>query len=100
MNNGIGYASLIRGSGEMAKLTREKDWSATPLGDISTWPQSLLSLVNMLLNSGFPMLLMWGKDLIQFYNDAFRPSLGASGKHPEALGQKAKDSWAEIWDIT
>lgn len=100
MKNGIANYSFIKGSGEMATLTREKDWSATPLGNISTWPQSLLSLLNMLLNSGFPMLLMWGKDLTQFYNDAFRPSLGASGKHPEALGQKAKDCWAEIWDIT
>ena len=37
------------------------------------------------------MILMWGPDLIQFYNDAYRPSLGVTGKHPGALGQKAID---------
>lgn len=37
--------------------------------------------------------------MIQFYNDAYRPSLGNSGKHPLALGQKAIDCWPEIWDI-
>lgn len=98
MKNSNAGASLIRGSGEMARLTREKDWSATPLGGIDKWSQSLLTMVNVLLNSGFPMLLMWGDDLIQFYNDAFRPSLGVSGKHPDALGQKAEYCWAEIWD--
>jgi len=45
------------------------------------------------------MFLWWGEELIQFYNDAYRPSLGNKGKHPKALGQKAVDSWPEIWDI-
>lgn len=37
--------------------------------------------------------------MIQFYNDAYRPSLGKEGKHPLALGQEAKDCWPEIWEI-
>jgi len=45
------------------------------------------------------MFLWWGQDLIQFYNDAYRPSLGNEGKHPTALGQKGKDCWPEVWDI-
>jgi hypothetical protein len=45
------------------------------------------------------MFLWWGPDLIQFYNDAYRPSLGSTGKHPNALGQKGEDCWPEIWDI-
>lgn len=44
------------------------------------------------------MLLMWGDHLIQFYNDGFRPSLGAD-KHPLALGQRAVECWPEIWTI-
>ncbi len=43
------------------------------------------------------MILWWGEELIQFYNDAYRPSLGTGGKHPGALGQKAVDCWPEIW---
>lgn len=45
------------------------------------------------------MFLWWGDELIQFYNDAYRPSLGSNGKHPRALGQRAIECWPEIWPI-
>ncbi|HEY2650138.1 MAG TPA: PAS domain S-box protein, partial [Puia sp.] len=93
--NNIAFSSI---SGEMASLTREKDWSRTSLGPIKDWPQSLLILVNIVLNSRFPMLLMWGPDLLTFYNDGFRPSLGQNGKHPHMLGMRADEAWTEIWD--
>ncbi|MEO8413444.1 MAG: PAS domain S-box protein, partial [Ginsengibacter sp.] len=44
------------------------------------------------------MFLWWGPDLICFYNDAYRPSLGENGKHPDILGMKAEKAWPEIWD--
>jgi PAS domain S-box-containing protein len=80
----------------MADLVRAFDWSATPLGPIESWSDSLLTTVNLLLASRHPLFLWWGDDLIQFYNDAFRPSLGR-GKHPAALGQRGQDCWREIW---
>jgi len=82
----------------MADLVRAFDWSATSLGPIETWCDPLLTCVNLLLSSRYPMFLWWGPDLIQFYNDAYRPSFGV-GKHPSALGQRAIDCWKEIWDI-
>lgn len=97
MITGSDSLSLIKGSGELAVLTREKDWSETTVGEITTWPSALLITVNIILNSKFPMFLWWGDDMIQFYNDAYRPSLGNHGKHPTALGQKATDCWQEIW---
>ncbi|MCP9753427.1 PAS domain S-box protein [Ferruginibacter sp. HRS2-29] len=90
---------FLSGGGEMGSLTREKDWTQTPLGHPSGWPQSLRTTLSILLNSRFPMFLWWGKDLIQFYNDAYHPSLGIEGKHPRALGQKGKDCWPEIWPV-
>lgn len=45
------------------------------------------------------MFLWWGEELIQFYNDAYRPSLGNNGKHPKALGQRGEECWPEIWPI-
>jgi signal transduction histidine kinase len=42
------------------------------------------------------MFLFWGPELIQFYNDAYRPSLGR-GKHPAAMGQRGEECWPEIW---
>jgi len=85
--------------GEMGRLTRNFDWAKTSLGAPDQWPQSLRTTVGNLLRSKFPMFLWWGEELIQFYNDAYRPSLGVDGKHPSALGAKGKDCWPEIWDI-
>jgi len=89
--------AFLSGGGEMGELTRDHDWSANTLGPIQGWPQSLLTTVSIVLNSKFPMFLFWGNDLIQFYNDAYRPSLGNNGKHPSALGQRGEDCWQEIW---
>ena len=90
---------FLQGGGEMGALTRSYDWSQTSVGLPGEWPQSLSILVSILLNSRFPMFLWWGEDLVQFYNDAYRPSLGNAGKHPTALGQKGEDCWVEIWPV-
>jgi PAS domain S-box-containing protein len=82
----------------MARLTRAFDWSQTPVGPIEQWPETLLITVNTMLATRHPMFLWWGKDLVQFYNDAYRPSLGGD-KHPAALGQNGRDCWPEIWPV-
>jgi signal transduction histidine kinase len=96
-NVSVGTTRLF-GIGEMADLTRTFDWSQTSIGPSDRWPEVLVNTVNTLLNSRHPMFLWWGEHLIQFYNDAYRPSLG-EGKHPVALGQRGKDCWPEIWPI-
>jgi PAS domain S-box-containing protein len=85
--------------GELGQLTREFDWATTTLGEPETWSHSLLATVSIILNSRFPMFLWWGPTLIQFYNDAYRPSFGINGKHPKALGQHGVDCWPEIWPV-
>ena len=82
----------------MGHLTRTYDWAQTSLGPPNTWPKSLQITMGILLHSSFPMFLFWGDDLICFYNDAYRPSLGINGKHP-ALGKPGKEVWPEIWDF-
>ncbi|MBS7253538.1 PAS domain-containing sensor histidine kinase [Flavobacterium branchiicola] len=96
--NHTNYNFLSKG-GEMGALTRAKDWSKTPVGPVETWPQSLRTTLGILLNSKFPMFLFWGPEHICFYNDAYRPSLGNNGKHPEILGQKGAEYWPEIWEF-
>lgn len=89
---------VFPGNGEMARLCRELDWSATPLGPVTQWPQSLRTMVATILASRQPMWLYWGPDCVGIYNDAYRPSLGEGGRHPRALGTKAADFWTDIWD--
>jgi PAS domain-containing protein len=88
----------LAGGGVMGEQVRNFDWSRTPLGPIDEWPQSLRAVAAMLLHSRQPMLLWWGPQLTQLYNDAFVPSLGA-GKHPRALGQSGRACWDEAWPV-
>ncbi len=90
---------FLAGGGEMGERTRNHDWATSPLGKPEGWSQSLRTLVQMMLTSRFPMLIFWGPQLITFYNDAFRPSLGDNGKHPSSLGQRGEESWAESWPV-
>src|SRR5690242_20601349 len=89
--------SFLAGGGEMGALMRAHDWTSTPLGAPETWPQSLRTAVGIMLSSRYAMFVWWGHGLVNLYNDAYRPFLGK--KHPDALGQSAREVWAEIWDL-
>jgi hypothetical protein len=96
--NRLNSADFLAGGGEMGALTRAFDWSTTPLGPPESWPQSLRTAVRILLNTNHPMFIWWGAEFIQFYNDAYRQTLGPE-RHPKALGQGGRECWAEIWPI-
>jgi PAS domain S-box-containing protein len=91
-------ADFLAGGGEMGRLTRALDWASTPLGPPEQWPQSLRTALRILLNTNHPMFIWWGPELIQFYNDAYRQTMGPE-RHPSALGQRGRDCWAEIWPV-
>jgi signal transduction histidine kinase/DNA-binding response OmpR family regulator len=72
------------------------DWASTPLGPKASWPRALRTLLSMVLDTPFAMLIMWGDDLIQIYNQGYVPIFG--DKHPKSLGQPAAECWEHIWD--
>jgi PAS domain S-box-containing protein len=84
-------------SGEMAALITAKGWTDTPVGHPDGWSPTLRMTIKILLSNSFPVLLWWGPDYVQFYNDAFISVLGE--KHPRALGQRGCDCWHEIWPV-
>jgi signal transduction histidine kinase len=90
---------VFRGPGEMRALGRDFDWASTSLGPVEDWPRSLRTIVKTLLASRHPMFLWWGPDLVQIYNDAYRPSFASGGRHVLALGAKGPEFWTETWDI-
>lgn len=73
------------------------DWARTPLGPQAAWPAGLHSVVDLVLSSAFPMILLWGPDLLQIYNDGYGVILGP--KEPGALGQPTRECWPEVWHI-
>ena len=82
---------FLTGGGEMGQLIRSINWSENALGPIENWPQSLRTTVSLCLSSTFPILIAWGPENIQIYNDSYRPICGS--KHPEAMGQNFKICW-------
>lgn len=81
----------------MVARTRDFDWSKTPLGPAADWPQSLKTVVRIMLDSRYAMWLGWGPDFTFFYNDAYA-TMSLGSKHPWALGRSAREVWSEIWD--
>jgi signal transduction histidine kinase len=88
-------ANWLVGGGEMGTLVRSRDWSATPLGPLQNWPQSLRTTVGLCLSSNFPISLVWGDSHVQIYNDGYWPICG--GKHPKSMGQDFTECWASAW---
>ncbi len=84
--------------GEMGERIRAFDWSQTSLGPLKAWPQHLKATVDLVLAAPMPMNLLWGPDLVQIYNDRYRPIFGA--RHPASLGQPTHECWAEVRDVT
>ncbi|UTY60043.1 response regulator [Massilia sp. erpn] len=83
------------------------DWSRSPLGQPAHWPHTLRLSVEIMLNSPQAMLLMWGRQQVMLFNDAYielagPPSLQApGGTVPSML--PAAWSWnpaalEQVWD--
>ncbi len=89
---------FLQGGGEMGALMRGHDWSRSSLGAPADWPQSLRTVVRLMLNTGHPMYIWWGPELACLYNDAYRETIGPE-RHPGSLGRPARDVWSEIWPI-
>ena len=89
-------AGISGSAPDMASLVSAFDWGTTPLGPATEWPESLKTVVRILLTSRFAMWMGWGPELTFIYNDAYaRMTLGE--KHPWALGRPASEVWPEIW---
>jgi PAS domain S-box-containing protein len=87
--------AFLSGGGQVGALMREQDWSVSPLGPPAAWPQALRTVVGLMLSSKFPMFVAWGPELGFLYNDSYAEILQA--KHPQSLGRRFADIWAEIW---
>lgn len=82
------------GGGEAGALIRAHAWDETPLGALEGWPRNLKVVVDLVLSSGFPLVLILGREHILVYNDAFSPML--SQLHPAALGRPLFEVLPEV----
>ncbi len=91
-----GHANaFLQGGGEMGARMRAFDWSRCTIGAPASWPQSLKTIVRVMLDSRYAMWMLWGPQKTFFCNDAYLPTVGL--KRDWVLGSPADDVWAEIW---
>jgi PAS domain S-box-containing protein len=79
----------------MASMMRDFDWASTDLGPPGSWPQSLKTVVRIVLTSRYAMWMAWGPNLRFFCNDAYLPTVGI--KRDWVLGSRSDKVWEEIW---
>jgi PAS domain S-box-containing protein len=97
LRNSESTEQFLSGGGEMGKLIRSMDWSKTALGPIESWPQSLRTSVSLCLSSTFPILIAWGPETIQIYNDSYRPICGEM--HPRSMGMNFRICWESALEV-
>ena len=89
------HFDFLAGGGEMGARMRSFDWTRTPLGPVAGWPQSLKTIVRVMLDSRYAMWMLWGPELTFFCNDAYLPTVGM--KRDWVLGARSDKVWEEIW---
>ncbi|MGJ3251181.1 MAG: PAS domain S-box protein [Elainellaceae cyanobacterium] len=89
---------LFAGNSAMAELMRSHDWAHTPLGGIETWCPSLKTTIGILLNADSPMFLVWERDRILFYNDAYA-SMFDPASHLTPVGESINENWNEVEQV-
>ncbi|MBT2244997.1 PAS domain S-box protein [Sphingobium sp. BHU LFT2] len=88
------HQAFLTGGGMCADLIAAKDWSASPLGAMDEWPSHLRTAISIILRSQVPIVMLWGKEGVMLYNDAY--SVFAGGRHPEVLGSNVREGWPEV----
>ena len=95
-NTSLAPPRFLSGGGKMGELLRAMEWSASPLGQPETWPQSLRVVVGLMLHSRTPMLLWWGPSLVQLHNEAYHQMLGIE-RQSSVLGKPARGRTDDLW---
>ncbi len=80
--------------GSTGPAIAQHDWTHHPLGAINGWPSLLRTALSMILSSGFPSYIIWGKEQFVLYNDAYAPILGE--KLSMGQGVQLAELWSEI----
>ncbi len=83
--------------GHLGPAYEAVDWAHTPLGPVSSWSDTLVSTVGLMMHSQFPVTLLWGPEFALIYNAAYVELIG--DKHPTALGRPAREVFPEVWDV-
>ncbi|WP_306225250.1 sensor histidine kinase [Bosea beijingensis] len=85
------------GQGEMAERLRGWTGREIALGPPRDWPGVLRNALQLVLLSPAAMTLLWGRQGLMLYNDAYAIIAGA--RHPANFGMSVFEAWPEVADF-
>jgi len=62
---------FLTGGGELAQLIGSMDWGRTEVGPIDQWAAHTKTATSLMLRSVVPMVMLWGRDGVMVYNNAY-----------------------------
>jgi signal transduction histidine kinase/ActR/RegA family two-component response regulator len=86
---------LLGTSGAIRAGYHTHDWSACTIGQPAGWSPTLRNAASLILESEFPMYVVWGPQLSFLYNAAFAALLDTH--HPQVLGQPLAEVLPAMW---
>lgn len=87
---------FLSGGGDTGRLLRAKQWQATALGCPADWPDGLRFAVRLMLHAHDPVVVVWGRDSLAFWNDAYRDLL-PQAESGHGLGRPAAEILGTVW---
>jgi hypothetical protein len=86
---------LLEAAASLRGAYEDVRWADTPLGPVASWSPALRNALDLVLNTQFPVTLIWGPEFVLVYNEAYAPLI--ADKHPAALGRPAREVFPEAW---
>src|SRR5688500_15397248 len=88
-------AQWLSGGAAVGESIKSKDWTATSLGAIEQWPQSLRTALGICLSSPNACCIAWGAQRLQLPNEKYAQLCG--NRNADAIGTDFAQSWPEAW---
>ncbi|GAA0627681.1 hypothetical protein GCM10009422_25880 [Brevundimonas kwangchunensis] len=85
---------ILSGGGRAGERIRSFPWRETPIGPIESWDRELISALNLIMTTRFPMFLTWGPEHQLFHNDAYEPAITGKG---DCIGRPLRMVFPEAW---
>lgn len=88
-------AQWLSGAAAVGESIKSKDWTATALGAIEQWPQSLRTALGICLSSPSACCIAWGAQRLQLPNEKYAQLCG--NRSADAIGTDFAQSWPQAW---
>jgi len=89
--------ALFDAGSRAGRVMKARDWSATALGPVDEWPESLKTALRLMLASPVATFIWWGRDLLNLHNDACAELFGRRRPDARAIGRPASEVRQDIW---